>query len=268
MRADAVSEDTLANITVAELLEAGVHFGHQTKRWNPKMKRYIFAERNGIHIFDLNKTLTQIQVACGFLHDIITGGGNLLFVGTKKQAQLELREAAKRVNMPYVVDRWLGGTLTNLRTIRKSVSRMREIDKLLASADAALLPKKELAKLQREHFKLHHNLDGIANLERQPSAMFVVDILREEIAINEARRLGIPIIAIVDTNGDPDRVTYPIAGNDDAIRAIKLITTVIADTIAEAQAEVSRRSIVVQPAEPAAVPAPTVATPAEATVQA
>jgi small subunit ribosomal protein S2 len=245
-------EDALPNVTVAELLEAGVHFGHQTKRWNPKMKKFIFAARNGIHIIDLNKTLTQIEVACGFLHDTISSGGSVLFVGTKKQAQQEIKECAIRTNMPYVVDRWLGGTLTNLRTIRNSVKRMQEIDRLLASPEGERLPKKEVASLRREQNKLHRNLDGIVNMERLPAAVFVIDIQREAIAIHEARRLGIPIIAVVDTNCDPDYATYPIAGNDDAIRAVKLLTNVIANTVAEAQAELGRK----QPAPPPA-PAPT-----------
>ncbi len=237
----------MANVTVAQLLESGVHFGHQTKRWNPKMKKFIFTARNGIHIVDLSKTLTQIEVACGFLHDIVINGGNVLFVGTKKQAQQEIKEAALRTGMPYVVDRWLGGTLTNLRTIRKSVGRMREIDKALDSAEADRTPKKEVAYLKREQYKLHRNLDGIVTMERPPAALFVVDILREQIALHEAQRLKIPIIALVDTNCDPDQVNYPIAGNDDAIRAIKLVTSVIADTIAEAQAELGEKL----PAQPA-----------------
>jgi small subunit ribosomal protein S2 len=231
----------LANVTAAQLMEAGVHFGHQTKRWNPKMKKFIFAARNGIHIVDLNKTLTQIEVACGFLHDVVSGGGSVLFVGTKKQAQQEIKDAAARTGMPYVVDRWLGGTLTNLRTIRKSVKRLREIDRILESPEGEKLAKKEQSFLRREGAKLHRNLDGIVNMERLPAAMFVVDILREQIAIHEALRLGVPIIAVVDTNCDPDQVTYPVAGNDDAIRAVKLITSVIADTIAEAQAELGRK---------------------------
>jgi small subunit ribosomal protein S2 len=245
----------LANVTVAELLEAGVHFGHQTNRWNPKMKKFIFDARNGIYVIDLSKTLTQIEVACGFLHETIQNGGTVLFVGTKKQAQQEIKDAATRTGMPYVVDRWLGGTLTNLRTIRKSVGRMKEIDQILESPEAQQMPKKEIAHLKREQYKLHRNLDGIITMERLPSALFVVDILREEIAVREARRLNIPIIAIVDTNCDPDEVTYPIAGNDDAIRAIKLVTTVIADTIAQAQGEVGAGL----PAQPeAAEPAPAV----------
>ena len=234
-------EDKLANITVNELLENGVHFGHQTMRWNPKMKKFIFAARNGIHIIDLNKTLTQIQIACGFLHEIVTNNGIVLFVGTKKQAQPEIKEAAAKTGMPYVTDRWLGGTLTNLRTIRKSVIRLKEIDRILESPEAAQMPKKEISSLRRDGAKLHRNLDGIINMERQPAAMFVVDIDREKIAIAEAQRLGIPIIAIVDTNCDPDQATYPIAGNDDAIRAVKLITGVIAEAIAEAQAELGKK---------------------------
>ncbi len=248
---DDTSEDTLPSVTVEELLEAGVHFGHQTKRWNPKMKKFIFAARNGIHVIDLNKSLTQIEIACGFLHDIVLNGGSVLFVGTKKQAQQEVKEAAIRTNMPYVVDRWLGGTLTNLRTIRNSVKRMQEIDKLLVSPEGEHLPKKEVAFLRREQNKLHRNLDGIVKMEKAPAAMFVIDIMREAIAIHEAQRLGIPIIAVVDTNCDPDQATYPIAGNDDAIRAVKLITNVIANTIAEAQTELGKK----YPA-PAPAPAP------------
>ena len=250
---DETTEDTLASVTVEELLEAGVHFGHQTKRWNPKMKKYIFAARNGIHVIDLNKTLTQIEVACGFLHETILNGGTVLFVGTKKQAQLEMKEGAKRTGMPYVVDRWLGGTLTNLRTIRNSVKRMQEIDKLLSSPEGEHLPKKEVASLRREQSKLHRNLDGIVSMERMPAAMFVIDIQREAIAIHEAQRLDIPIIALVDTNCDPDMATYPIAGNDDAIRAVKLITNVIANTVADAQAELGRKY---PPAPVAAAPTP------------
>jgi len=204
------------------------------------MKRFIFDARNGIYILDLNKTLTQIQIACGFLHEAVLGGGNVLFVGTKKQAQESIKESAARTGMPHVTDRWLGGTLTNLRTIRNSVGRLKAIDRTLASPDAEKMPKKEVAHLRREQYRLHRNLDGILNMERLPAAMFVVDIQREEIAIREAQRLNIPIIAIVDTNCDPDQVTHPIAGNDDAIRAIKLITTIVADTIVEALTELGK----------------------------
>ncbi len=250
-------EGTLPTVKVEELLEAGVHFGHQTKRWNPKMKRFIFGERNGIHVIDLNKTLTQIQIACGFLHEVVLQGGTVLFVGTKKQAQQELKDAATRCGMPFVVDRWLGGTLTNLQTIRKSVKRLKDIEALLASPEGEKLPKKEIANYRRELSKLHRNLDGIINMDQPPAVMFVVDIEREQIALREAQRLNIPIIAIVDTNCDPDEVTYPIAGNDDAIRSVKLITDIIAETIIEAQNESGRRQA------PAAVAAP----PPETTVE-
>ena len=245
----------MANITIAELLEAGVHFGHQTNRWNPKMKRYIFGERNGIYILDLSKTLTQVQVACGFLHECVLNNGNILFVGTKKQAREIIKETATRTGMPYVVDRWLGGTLTNLRTIRNSVTRLEQIDATLASPEAVRIPGKELPALRREQARLHRNLDGIVNMERPPTALFVVDIQHEAIAVHEAQRLNIPIIAIVDTNCDPDQVMYPIAGNDDAIRAVKLITTVIGDTVAEAMAELGKELPMALPAEPAPIAA-------------
>jgi small subunit ribosomal protein S2 len=248
-------EQYMASVSVVELMEAGVHFGHQTKRWNPKMKKYIFAARNGVHVIDLTKTLTQVEVACGFLHETILAGGNVLLVGTKKQAQQEIRDAAARTGMPYVVDRWLGGTLTNLATIRKSVKRMKDIDKLLESEDGAHLPKKEQASLRREQFKLHRNLDGIVNMDKKPAAMFVIDITREQIALNEARRLEIPIIAIVDTNADPDQVTYPIAGNDDAIRSIKVITNVIVNTVVEALTELGKTIPAPAPVAPEATPA-------------
>ncbi len=228
------------------------------------MKKFIFAARNGIHIIDLNKTLTQIEVACGFLHDTVQSGGTVLFVGTKKQAQQEIKDAAARTGMPYVVDRWLGGTLTNLRTIRNSVKRMQEIDRLLSSPEGEKLPKKEVASLRREQSKLHRNLDGIVKMERVPAAVFVIDILREAIALHEAQRLKIPIIAVVDTNCDPDQVTYPIAGNDDAIRSVKLITSLIADTVAEAQAELGEKHLPPAPAAAeVAPPAPEAAPPAE-----
>jgi small subunit ribosomal protein S2 len=260
-------EDTLASVTVEELLAAGVHFGHQTNRWNPKMKRFIFDARNGIYVIDLNKTLTQVQIACGFIYETVLNGGSVLFVGTKKQAQQVIKDAAQRTGMPYVVDRWLGGTLTNLRTIHQGVKRLKEIDNVLASPEAEQMPKKELAHMRREAYRLHRNLDGIVGMERLPAVVFIVDIQREEIAVREARTLGIPIVAIVDTNCDPDLVTYPIAGNDDAIRAITLITTVIADTIAEAQAELGKKLPLpaaaesetesqTQPATPAEQPTP------------
>ncbi len=232
------------------------------------MKKFIFAARNGIYILDLSKTLTQIEVACGFLQETIGNGGSVLLVGTKKQAQQEIKDAAARTGMPYVVDRWLGGTLTNLRTIRKGVGRLREIDRILAAPEAEQMHKKEVAHLRREQYKLHRNLDGIVNMDQLPAAMFVVDIQREQIAVHEAQRLGIPIVAIVDTDCDPDHVTYPIAGNDDAIRAIKLIASVIADTIQEAQAESGKILPPSQPAtpEPETAPPVEVSQPVEQTV--
>jgi len=265
---DATVEDKLANITVNELLEAGVHFGHQTMRWNPKMKKFIFVARNGIHIIDLNKTLTQIQIACGFLHEVVLNNGSVLFVGTKKQAQQEVKDAAAKTGMPYVTDRWLGGTLTNLRTIRKSVNRLKEIDRLLEGPDSNQIPKKEAASLRRDAAKLHRNLDGIINMDRPPAALFVIDIDREKIAIAEAQRLGIPIIAIVDTNCDPDEVTHTIAGNDDAIRAVKLITSVIAEAIAEAQSELGKKMPTAQSDEAAMLAAAPVIEPAPASAAA
>ncbi len=253
----------MVSTTVAELLEAGVHFGHQTKRWNPKMKRYIFAERNGIHIFDLNKTLTQLQVACGFLQEIVGAGGTVLFIGTKKQAQHELRDAAEKTGMPYVVDRWLGGTLTNLRTIRASVNRLKKLDEQLSSEDALHLPKKEAASMRREQYKLHRNLDGIVMMDQLPSAIYVVDMIREEIAVREARRLNIPIVAMVDTNCDPDLATYPIAANDDGIRSIRCITGVITDNIAAAQAATGQQI----PPPPSAIEAAAAGTTAAAVTE-
>lgn len=241
-------------ITPKDLLDAGVHFGHQTKRWNPKMKPYIFGARNGIYIIDLQKTVRYFKSAYNFVKESAQDGSTVLFVGTKKQAQQDMKDAALRTGMPYVVDRWLGGSLTNLQTIRRSVSRMQQIDKLFESPELNQIGKKEQASLRREQFKLHRNLDGIAKLERPPAAAFIVDILREQIAVREAQRLDIPIIAIVDTNCDPDQVTYPIAGNDDAIRSIKLITKVIADTIAEAQVEMGAKLPPMQPAAETAAP--------------
>jgi small subunit ribosomal protein S2 len=241
-------------------MEAGVHFGHETKRWNPKMKKYIFGERNGVYIIDLTKTLAQIEAACGFLHDVVLDNGQILFVGTKKQAQAAVKEVAERCEMPYVVDRWLGGTLTNLATIRKGVARLQYLQQLETNGAMEQLPKKEVASLRRELTKLHRNLDGIVSMERLPAALFVVDIAREQIAVHEAQRLNIPIIAIVDTNCDPDQVTFPIAGNDDAIRAIKLILRVVADAVVEAQAELGKKFAPAAAAEPAPQPVETAPT--------
>jgi small subunit ribosomal protein S2 len=223
------------------LLEAGVHFGHQTRRWNPKMAPYIFTERNGIYIIDLQKTVRKIEEAYMFVRNLSMEGKSLLFVGTKKQAQESIEQEAKRCNMFYVNRRWLGGMLTNYRTIRSRVDRLNEIDKMEATGQFELLPKKEVAKLTHEREKLNNNLGGIRSMKGLPGALFVVDPQMEAIAVAEARTLGIPVVAIVDTNCDPDLVDYVIPGNDDAIRAVKLISSKMADAVLEgkqgAQAE-------------------------------
>ena len=225
------------SIGLKELLEAGVHFGHQTRRWNPKMKRFIFDARNGIYIIDLSKTLAQLEVACGFLTETVAKGGKVLFVGTKKQAQQAVKEGAETCGQPYVADRWLGGTLTNLKTIKRSLGRLKQIEKMEADGSITNYVKQEQSALRREAARLHKNLDGIRSMENHPEAMFVVDIKREHNAVAEGRRLKIPIVAIVDTNCDPDLVDYPIAGNDDAIRSVRLILSLITQTITQARAE-------------------------------
>jgi small subunit ribosomal protein S2 len=227
----------VVNIGVKELLEAGVHFGHQTKRWNPKMKRFIFDARNGIHIIDLSKTLTGLQEACDFLSKIVMKGGKVLFVGTKKQAQEAIKDAAKACGQMYVTERWLGGTLTNLQTIRRSLGRLREIERMETDGSINNYVKQEQSAIRREAARLFKNLDGIRVLDSQPAAMFVVDVKREHNAVAEARRLKVPIVALVDTNCDPNLVDYPIAGNDDAIRSVRLILHVVSQSIANAKAE-------------------------------
>lgn len=226
--------------SVQDLLEAGLHFGHQTKRWNPKMKRFIFAERNGIYIIDLNKTLEQLSEAQQFLYDTVARGRKVLFVGTKKQAQDPLRDAAKKLGMPYIVHRWLGGMLTNSTTVRKSVSRMRDLGVAEEDNSIDAKGKKEGAKRRRELNKLRRNLIGVADMDSPPGALFIVDVNRESIAVKEARRLNIPIVALVDTNSNPDDIDYPIPGNDDAIRAIQLIITELGDTILDASNEYAK----------------------------
>jgi small subunit ribosomal protein S2 len=213
-----------AGIGIKDLLDAGLHFGHQTKRWNPKMKRYIFDKRNGIHIIDLTQTLAKLDEAMAFVEEVATSGKSVLFVGTKKQAQSVVKEAATDAGQHYVVHRWLGGTLTNNTTIRKSVRRMRELEEIEKEDQFGSLPKKEAASMRRELEKLRRNLSGVANMTEMPGAMVVIDINREAIAVNEAQRLNIPVVAIVDTNCDPDPIDYVVPGNDDAIRAIKLIS--------------------------------------------
>ncbi len=220
-------------ISMKQLLEAGVHFGHQTRRWNPKMKEYIFTERNGIYIIDLQKTVKKIDEAYYFIRDLAMDGGTVLFVGTKKQAQESIEQEAKRCEMYYVNQRWLGGMLTNFKTIQSRINKLRKIEKMEADGDFELLPKKEVIKLKAEQEKLEKNLGGIKEMRKLPSAMFVVDPRKEHIAILEAKAIGIPVVAIVDTNCDPDEADYPIPGNDDAIRAVKLIASKIADAVLE-----------------------------------
>ena len=223
-------------ITMKQLLEAGVHFGHQTKRWNPKMKRYIFTARNGIYIIDLQQTVKMFRAAYDFVREMAAEGKTVLFVGTKKQAQEAVEEEARRAGTPYVNVRWLGGMLTNFQTIRKSLDRLQKLTEMATDGTAEKLPKKEVLRLAKERARLGKVLGGIKDLRRVPDAIFVVDPSREEIAVLEARRLSIPIIAIVDTNCDPDLVDYVIPGNDDAIRAIKLFLGKVADAILEGSA--------------------------------
>ncbi|MCL1883541.1 MAG: 30S ribosomal protein S2 [Defluviitaleaceae bacterium] len=225
----------MAVISMKQLLEAGVHFGHQTRRWNPKMAEFIFAERNGIYIIDLQKTVRKIDEAYKAVSEIIADGGEMLFVGTKKQAQESIKEEAARCGMYYVNERWLGGMLTNFKTMQLRVQRLKELEKMQEDGRMALLPKKEVAKLEHEMDKLQRNLGGVKNMKRVPDVLFIVDARKERIAIQEARNLGIPIVAIIDTNCDPDEVDFVIPGNDDAIRAIKLIAGKLADAVLEAK---------------------------------
>jgi small subunit ribosomal protein S2 len=215
-------------VSMRQLLEAGMHFGHQTSRWNPKMRPYIFTERNGIHIIDLRQTLEQVEKSYNLVRDAVADGGTVLFVGTKKQAQGAIEEAATKAGMPYVNHRWLGGMLTNFQTIHKRILYMLELEQMESSGEMESLPKKERLRLRRELEKLHTVLGGVRDMKRQPDAVFVIDVLTEHIAVAEAKRLGIPLIAIVDTNCDPDPVDIVIPGNDDAIRTILLISDVIA----------------------------------------
>jgi small subunit ribosomal protein S2 len=221
-------------VTMRQLLESGVHFGHQTRRWNPKMKRFIFAERNGIYIIDLQQSLDFIDRAYEFIKETVAHGGTVLYVGTKKQAQEAIAEQARRVGMPFVNQRWLGGMLTNFSTVYKRLQRLKELDELdFEDVAGSGMTKKELLHLRRERDKLDRSLGGIKDMARTPSALWVVDTKKEHIAVSEARKLGIPVIAILDTNCDPDEVTYPIPGNDDAIRSVALLTRVVADAVAD-----------------------------------
>ncbi|MDI6753099.1 MAG: 30S ribosomal protein S2 [Thermodesulfobacteriota bacterium] len=223
----------MSTITMKQLLEAGVHFGHQTKRWNPKMKDYIFGSRNGIYIIDLQKTVRLFKEAYKFVVDTVTSGGNILFVGTKKQAQDSIAEEAQRAGMFFVNQRWLGGTMTNFRTIKKNVERLKKLETMKEDGTFEALPKKEVLHLEKERAKIERTLGGIKNMNRHPQGIFIVDPRKERIAVHEAKKLGIPIVAIVDTNCDPDEVDYIIPGNDDAIRAIRLISAKIADACLE-----------------------------------
>jgi small subunit ribosomal protein S2 len=244
------------SIGIKELLDAGVHFGHQTKRWNPKMKPFIFDARNGIHIIDLSKSLTQLETACDFLHGVVSKGGNVLFVGTKKQAQEAVKESAKACGQLYVTERWLGGTLTNFNTIKRSIARLKQIEKWDTDGSMNNYGKQEQSMYRREAARLFKNLDGIRTMDKYPAAMFIVDIKREHNAVAEGRRLKIPIVALVDTNCDPQLVDYPVAGNDDAIRSVRLILQTAVHTItlakAEYEAKYGRRKAAEQAAEAAA----------------
>lgn len=223
----------MAVVSMKQLLEAGVHFGHQTRRWNPKMAKYIFTERNGIYIIDLQKTVKMMEQAYQFVREIAQSGGSILFVGTKKQAQDAVKEEASRCDMFYVNHRWLGGTLTNFQTIRKRIDRLHALEKMEEDGTFDVLPKKEVVLLRKEQAKLEKFLGGIKQMDKLPDAIFVIDPRKERIAVAEARKLGIPIISIVDTNCDPDEIDYVIPGNDDAIRAVRLFTNKIADAILE-----------------------------------
>lgn len=224
----------MAVISMKQLLEAGVHFGHQTRRWNPKMDKYIFTERNGIYIIDLQKTVKKVEEAYNYVKSVAEGNGTILFVGTKKQAQDSVAEEAARCGMFYINQRWLGGTLTNFQTIQKRIDRLHKLEKMAEDGTFELLPKKEVILLNKEKEKLEKFLGGIKHMKRLPDALFVIDPRKERIAVAEARKLGIPIVGIVDTNCDPDEIDVVIPGNDDAIRAVKLLTSKMADAVIEA----------------------------------
>ena len=248
----------MSAVTMRQLLEAGVHFGHQTRRWNPKMKRFIFGERNGIYIIDIQQTIGLLETAYDFIRDTVAKGGTVLFVGTKKQAQEAIEQQAMRVNMPYVNFRWLGGMLTNFETIKLRLTRLRELEEMETDGRMDVLPKKEALSLRREREKLERNLGGIRGMNKLPAAVWIVDTVKEHIAVREANRLGIPVVAVVDTNCDPDEVQYVIPGNDDAIRSGALLTRLIADAAAEGyhlMASRSRDDVVAEQAAAAAAAA-------------
>ena len=258
----------MISIGIKELLEAGVHFGHQTKRWNPKMKPFIFDARNGIHIIDLSKSLTQLEAACNYLAGVVGKGGQILFVGTKKQAQEAVKESAKACGQLFVTERWLGGTLTNLKTIKRSLNRLKQIEKMEADGSINDYVKQEQSAIRREAARLVKNLDGVRTMEKFPSALFIVDVKREHNAVAEAHRLKIPIVAIVDTNCDPNLVDYPIAGNDDAIRSVRMLLTTVTQTIIQARAEYEAKYARRKMAEETPAAAPTVEASAATVVEA
>ena len=242
----------MAKITISDLMEAGCHFGHQTRRWNPKMKEYVYGAKNGISIIDLTKTMHQIANACNFLSNVVAKGGDLLFVGTKRQAQEIIRDLAEKTGMFYVAERWMGGTLTNNVTIRKSIAKMYDIDKMIESGELQKLKKKELSMLTRDNQKLHRNLDGIAEMKRLPAALVVIDVCHDDIAVREAAKLNIPIVAIVDTNADPDLIDYPVVANDDAVKSLQVITDVFRDAILTAKEVYNKQVLEAETAKGAA----------------
>ena len=242
----------MAKITINDLMEAGCHFGHQTRRWNPKMKEYVYGAKNGISIIDLTKTMHQIANACNFLSNVVAKGGDLLFVGTKRQAQEIIRDLAEKTGMFYVAERWMGGTLTNNVTIRKSIAKMYDIDKMIESGELQKLKKKELSMLTRDNQKLHRNLDGIAEMKRLPAALVVIDVCHDDIAVREAAKLNIPIVAIVDTNADPDLIDYPVVANDDAVKSLQVITDVFRDAILTAKEVYNKQVLEAETAKGAA----------------
>jgi len=246
----------MAVVTMRQMLEAGVHFGHQTRRWNPKMKQFIFGEKNGIHIINLDQTLERTETAYAFVRDLVANGGTVLFVGTKKQAQDPIRSYAEKCGMPWINERWLGGMLTNFETISKRVSKMQEYERMKASGEFDAMPKKEALLLTRELEKLQKNLSGMANMTRRPDAVFVLDTMKEHIAVTEANKLKIPVVAVVDSNVDPDAVQFPIPGNDDAIRANDLLTRVIAEAVIEGRFINQKRNPNAGVAAPAAARTP------------
>lgn len=242
----------MAKITINDLLEAGCHFGHQTRRWNPKMKHFVYGSRNGISIIDLTITMRQIADACNFLQRVVGNGGDILFVGTKRQAQQITRELAERTGMYYVSERWMGGTLTNNVTIRKSIQKMYDLDKVLASDEVKSLKKKELSIMSRDCARLHRDLDGIADMKKLPAAMIIIDVCNDNIAVSEANKLNVPIIGICDTNANPDLIDYPVAANDDAVKSIKVITDLFCDAILVAKEVYQKRVVEERAAKEAA----------------